>query len=47
MKHILVLDQGTTSSRAIVFNQEARIQAMAQRETTQIFPHPGWVEQNP
>jgi len=43
---ILAIDQGTTSSRAILFNRAGRIHGMAQRELTQIFPHPGWVEHN-
>jgi glycerol kinase len=41
---ILSLDQGTTSSRAIVFNKQGDIVAVAQKEFTQIFPQPGWVE---
>lgn len=41
---ILALDQGTTSSRAIVFDDEARILAVAQKEFPQYFPQPGWVE---
>ncbi|MHC4451685.1 MAG: glycerol kinase GlpK [Planctomycetota bacterium] len=44
MPHLLALDQGTTSSRAIVFDEAGRIVAVAQREITQHFPHPGWVE---
>ncbi|HEY0825715.1 MAG TPA: glycerol kinase GlpK [Ramlibacter sp.] len=44
MKYVLALDQGTTSSRAIVFDQEARVVSVAQREFRQIFPQPGWVE---
>ncbi|MGI9519676.1 MAG: FGGY family carbohydrate kinase, partial [Pirellulaceae bacterium] len=44
MSYILALDQGTTSSRAIVFDREGRNCAAAQREFQQIFPHPGWVE---
>ncbi|MCG2594861.1 glycerol kinase GlpK [Ramlibacter sp. XY19] len=44
MKYILALDQGTTSSRAIVFDREGRLVAVAQREFRQIFPQPGWVE---
>src|SRR5688572_15789814 len=44
MKHILALDQGTTSSRAIIFNQEGGIVSVAQKEFTQHFPQPGWVE---
>jgi glycerol kinase len=47
MKYILALDQGTTSSRAIVFDQESRIVSLAQKEYTQIFPAGGWVEHNP
>jgi glycerol kinase len=42
--YILSLDQGTTSSRAILFNQEGQIVSIAQKEFTQIFPAPGWVE---
>ncbi len=44
MKAILALDQGTTSSRAIVFDESGTIQAAAQKEFTQVFPRPGWVE---
>ena len=44
---ILALDQGTTSSRAIVFNGDGRIQAIAQREYAQHYPQPGWVEHDP
>jgi len=44
MSSILALDQGTTSSRAIVFDSTGAIQAIAQKEFTQIFPRPGWVE---
>jgi glycerol kinase len=44
MKYILALDQGTTSSRAIVFNHQGAIVATAQQEFRQIFPQPGWVE---
>ncbi|HMO62961.1 MAG TPA: glycerol kinase GlpK [Ferruginibacter sp.] len=46
-KYILALDQGTTSSRAIIFNHDGNIIAVAQKEFTQIFPQPGWVEHNP
>lgn len=46
-KYILALDQGTTSSRAIVFDKESRIVSLAQKEYTQIFPQSGWVEHNP
>ncbi len=45
--YIIALDQGTTSSRAIVFNQRGEICSMAQREFTQIYPKPGWVEHDP
>ncbi|MEO7961542.1 MAG: glycerol kinase GlpK [Ginsengibacter sp.] len=41
---ILALDQGTTSSRAIIFDKQGNIKAVAQKEFTQIFPQPGWVE---
>ena len=44
MPHILALDQGTSSSRSIVFDRDGSIVAMAQRELTQHFPQPGWVE---
>jgi glycerol kinase len=44
---ILALDQGTTSSRAIVFDEEGAIRAVAQREFPQIFPRAGWVEHDP
>ncbi len=47
MKHILALDQGTTSSRAILFDHSGSIVAVAQKEFPQIFPKPGWVEHNP
>ncbi|MBL8289627.1 MAG: glycerol kinase GlpK [Rubrivivax sp.] len=46
-EHLLALDQGTSSSRAIVFHASGRIVAMAQREFRQIFPQPGWVEHDP
>ncbi|MCL4137802.1 UNVERIFIED_CONTAM: hypothetical protein GTU68_007793 [Idotea baltica] len=45
-KYILAFDQGTTSSRAILFDKEGSIIASAQEEFTQIFPKPGWVEHN-
>ncbi|GAB6926074.1 glycerol kinase GlpK [Paenibacillus sp. JCM 10914] len=45
-KYILSLDQGTTSSRAILFNQDGTIVHSAQKEFPQYFPQPGWVEQN-
>lgn len=44
MRHILALDQGTTSSRAIVFDADGAVVGIAQREFGQIFPQPGWVE---
>jgi glycerol kinase len=44
MKHILALDQGTTSSRAVVYDGQLRALASAQKEFTQHFPQPGWVE---
>src|SRR5215203_4616306 len=47
MSFILALDQGTTSSRAIVFDAEGAIKAVAQKEFTQIFPTAGWVEHDP
>ncbi|MCZ2260792.1 glycerol kinase GlpK [Sporosarcina sp. G11-34] len=46
-KYILALDQGTTSSRAILFDKEGEIFHSAQREFKQYFPHSGWVEHNP
>jgi glycerol kinase len=45
--HILALDQGTTSSRAIVFDRDGSIRSLAQKEFRQIFPHAGWVEHDP
>jgi glycerol kinase len=45
--HLLALDQGTSSSRSIVFDAQGRIVAMAQREFRQIYPQPGWVEHDP
>ncbi len=44
MSYILALDQGTTSSRAIVFDRAGEVRAVAQKEFRQIFPRPGWVE---
>ena len=46
-KYILALDQGTTSSRAIVFNKHGEIMGSAQQEFPQIYPHTGWVEHDP
>jgi len=45
--HLLALDQGTSSSRSIVFDLQGRIVAMAQREFRQMYPQPGWVEHDP
>ena len=47
MSYILAFDQGTTSSRAIIFDAESRIISLSQTEHTQIFPNNGWVEHNP
>ena len=47
MEYVLSLDQGTTSSRAIVFNQAGQIETAAQNEFQQFYPHPGWVEHDP
>ncbi|GAA6744370.1 glycerol kinase GlpK [Thermus antranikianii] len=47
MAYLLALDQGTTSSRAILFSLEGRPVAMAQREFRQLYPRPGWVEHDP
>jgi glycerol kinase len=47
VRYVLALDQGTTSSRALLFDQSGAIRAVAQREFEQIFPQPGWVEHNP
>ena len=46
-KYILSLDQGTSSSRAIVFDEKGNVCSSAQMEFTQIFPKPGWVEHDP
>ena len=46
-KYVIALDQGTTSSRCILFNQEGEICSVAQREFTQHYPQPGWVEHDP
>jgi len=46
-RYLLALDQGTSSSRSIVFDTQGRVVAMAQREFRQIFPQPGWVEHDP
>ena len=47
MKFILALDQGTTSSRALLFDKEGNIRTVAQQEFEQKFPQPGWVEHDP
>jgi glycerol kinase len=47
VKYVLALDQGTTSSRALLFDQQGTVRAVAQQEFDQIFPQPGWVEHNP
>ncbi|MCR4909715.1 MAG: glycerol kinase GlpK [Bacteroidales bacterium] len=47
MKYVLAIDQGTTSSRTILFDHDGNIRSVAQKEFTQIFPKPGWVEHNP
>ena len=46
-KYVVALDQGTTSSRAIVFDQDANIVGTSQREFTQHYPKAGWVEHDP
>lgn len=46
-KYVLALDQGTTSSRAVLFNHDGNLIAMAQKPIEQHFPHPGWVEHDP
>ena len=46
-KYLLALDEGTTSARAILFDRRSEIISMAQHEIKQIYPHPGWVEQDP
>nr|MCR5624160.1 glycerol kinase GlpK [Lachnospiraceae bacterium] len=46
-KYIMALDAGTTSNRCIIFDKQGNIKSMAQREFTQIYPEPGWVEHDP
>jgi glycerol kinase len=46
-KYIMALDQGTTSSRCILFDKAGNIASMVQREFAQIFPREGWVEHDP
>jgi len=47
LPYILSLDQGTTSSRALLFDHQGSVRAVAQREFTQLFPQPGWIEHDP
>ncbi len=47
MSYILALDEGTTSARAIVFDRDGGVRAVAQKEFTQLYPKPGWVEHDP
>ena len=47
MEYVLALDQGTTSSRAMIFDRNGEVRAMAQREFRQIYPQAGWVEHDP
>ncbi|MBS0610859.1 MAG: glycerol kinase, partial [Proteobacteria bacterium] len=47
MTYLLALDQGTSSSRSIVFDTQGRVVAQAQQELPQIYPQPGWVEHDP
>jgi glycerol kinase len=47
LQYVLALDQGTTSSRAILFDREGSVRGVAQREFDQVFPQPGWVEHDP
>src|SRR5258708_8447109 len=47
MRYVLALDQGTTSSRAILFDEHGALVSVAQREFRQIYPQPGWVEHDP
>ena len=46
-QYIMALDQGTTSSRCIIFDKQGRMKSVAQKEFTQIYPKPGWVEHDP
>lgn len=45
--YVMALDQGTTSSRCIIFDKKGKIKSVAQKEFTQIYPNPGWVEHDP
>ena len=47
MKYIMAIDQGTTSSRAVIFDSNAEVVSVAQREFTQLYPQTGWVEHDP
>ena len=47
IKYILAIDQGTTSSRAVLFNADYTISSIGQSEFDQFFPHSGWVEHSP
>ena len=47
MKYILALDQGTTSSRCLIFDEQLNIAGKAQKEFKQIYPQEGWVEHDP
>jgi len=47
MEYVLALDQGTTSSRSILFNAQGQVQTIAQKEFEQVYPNPGWVEHDP
>ena len=46
-KYIMALDAGTTSNRCILFNEKGEMCSVAQKEFTQHYPHPGWVEHDP
>ena len=46
-QYIIALDQGTTSSRAVIFDNNSQIREMVQKEFKQIYPQPGWVEHDP
>jgi glycerol kinase len=47
MSFLLAIDQGTSSSRSIVFTPDGQVKAIAQKEFRQIYPQPGWVEHDP
>ena len=47
MKYVLAIDQGTTSTRCMIFDQAGNVFAVDQKEHEQIFPKPGWVEHDP